>query len=606
MNLQTKYYSLEYSNGAVRRVKCGNTEVVRMIYAAVRDHNWGTIEPEIIAEKIQDDGTYFVIHCELKYQKAGVHFEAVYTISGKENRLEFSMTGEAKSTFMTNRTGFCILHPVTECAGKTCTVFHPGGTSATSHFPEFIAPIQPMKNIVGLTWNPSAKIQANLQLSGDIFEMEDQRNWTDASFKTYCRPLEKPFPYEIKKGEKIQQKIILEIEGKPFAHSQDDVIRFTIDNSRVYMLPEIGVEAASRAIAIEPDEAGLMGELPLSHLRSEVKLFSPHWQVNFEKAINESGLLRVPLFLVLCFSKNYRHELAEFQCFLQDIAPAVSNILVVAHNHLPDDLIFSSVYPELKKMFPAAKIGSGVNAYFAELNRNRPQATEIDFISFTASPQVHAFDNDSLVENMQAMQYVVETARKLFPEKPVYVSPVTLRQRFNVVATVPEQPPLPGELPSQVDPRQNTVFAAQWILGSLKYLAQSGAEIVTFFESVGWRGLIQGNYPPPVPEKFTAKVKDIFPVFRLLKALKGFQQVVFSVSDSPLELDGLTLKNIDNGKFPEQKILLANFSSQPKKVRIANIHSLSTGESLFSAGLIQPENDEYEIPSNDIVVITVL
>ena len=30
--------------------------------------------------------------------------------------------------------------------------------------------------------------------TGDVFEMEDQRNWTDASFKTYCTPLRQPFP----------------------------------------------------------------------------------------------------------------------------------------------------------------------------------------------------------------------------------------------------------------------------------------------------------------------------------------------------------------------------------------------------------------------------
>lgn len=26
------------------------------------------------------------------------------------------------------------------------------------------------------------------EFEGDVFEMEDQRNWTDASYKTYCTP----------------------------------------------------------------------------------------------------------------------------------------------------------------------------------------------------------------------------------------------------------------------------------------------------------------------------------------------------------------------------------------------------------------------------------
>ena len=38
-------------------------------------------------------------------------------------------------------------------------------------------------------------------MEGDTWETEDHRNWTDASFKTYSRPLSLPYPYAIAKGE---------------------------------------------------------------------------------------------------------------------------------------------------------------------------------------------------------------------------------------------------------------------------------------------------------------------------------------------------------------------------------------------------------------------
>jgi D-apionolactonase len=41
--------------------------------------------------------------------------------------------------------------------------------------------------------------------------MEDQRNWTDASFKTYSTPLELPFPVEVAAGERIFQRVVLSI-----------------------------------------------------------------------------------------------------------------------------------------------------------------------------------------------------------------------------------------------------------------------------------------------------------------------------------------------------------------------------------------------------------
>ena len=53
-------------------------------------------------------------------------------------------------------------------------------------------------------------------MEGDAFEMEDQRNWADASFKTYVRPLSKPRPYVIAKGAADRQRITVSVEGKAF------------------------------------------------------------------------------------------------------------------------------------------------------------------------------------------------------------------------------------------------------------------------------------------------------------------------------------------------------------------------------------------------------
>ena len=44
--------------------------------------------------------------------------------------------------------------------------------------------------------------------------MEDQRNWTDASYKTYVRPLAKPWPYTLPKGESFTQSVTLTLSGK--------------------------------------------------------------------------------------------------------------------------------------------------------------------------------------------------------------------------------------------------------------------------------------------------------------------------------------------------------------------------------------------------------
>ena len=51
-------------------------------------------------------------------------------------------------------------------------------------------------------------------MTGYSFEMEDPRNWSDASFKTYVRPLAEPWPYTMPKGQSFTQKVSLNFSGK--------------------------------------------------------------------------------------------------------------------------------------------------------------------------------------------------------------------------------------------------------------------------------------------------------------------------------------------------------------------------------------------------------
>ena len=604
-NLPTKQKVLKigqlrliYENGSIRWIKAGGIEIVRMIYSAVRDHNWGTIEPEIVDEKILQTEAGFQIEVRAKYQKDDIEFYADYWITGTENRLVFEMKGEAKSTFMTNRVGFCVLHPIKECAGKICTVTHSNKTSENAVFPKLISPFQPMIDISAMEWEPASGISVNLSFSGDIFEMEDQRNWTDASYKTYCRSLDLPFPFEIKEGEKIQQKIILEIQGEHQNEISTDNFSFSFDKTKTYNIPEIGIGATSRNEPLEHIEAELLRNLPLKHLRAEIKLFEQNWKSVLDKAIAESTLLELHLFLVMYFSEKFEDEIKDVRLNFQNQKIKVKYIFIVGKNHLPDDLIFDSVFDELKTIFPEAKIGIGVNAYFAELNRNRPQSKKAEFVSFTICPQVHAFDNVSLIENLEAQKYVVESAREIFPDKPIFVSPVTLKQRFNIVATSAEPAPNHGELPSQVDARQNSIFVAQWLLGSLKYLAQSGASLITYFETVGWRGFIQGNIEPPVPEKFRTKPGDIFPIYSVLMQFNGFDKIVFSESSEPLKVDGVVLQN-----NTETKVLLANFTDEPLPVEIMGMSSFTEAKTMFSNHKITGFK-KFNLPPDDIVVLT--
>jgi hypothetical protein len=560
--LKAGQLELTYENGIIRWIKIGNTEILRMIYSAVRDRNWGTIEPKIEEEILNIDEHSFDICLKVNYDADPIHFSADYRISGAENKIRFEMNGIAQSDFLKNRIGFCILHPITERARKKAMVGHPDGTYSDFVFPEQISDTQPAKNIQSMQWEPESGMMATLNLSGDIFEMEDQRNWTDASYKTYCTPLEIPFPSEIKKGETVSQVVELLVEAKPNAKSKANEFIFMWNTDHVSKLPELGTSISSRKESLTLTEIGLLEKLPLQHLRVELKPRQIGFKELLHKTTRESELLGWPVFAVLFLSSDYPDEYQQFAENCKVLKTSLKYLLLVGENHLSFEA-FNELESQIRYDFPGILLGTGVNAYFAELNRNRPAIEKADFVSFTICPQVHAFDHATLVENLEAQAEVVKSARLLFPGKPIFVSPVSLRQRFNVVATAPETEPPSGVLPSSVDVRQASVFAASWTLGSLKFLAQSGASLATYFETVGWKGLIQGDIQSDCPEKFISKANDVFPVFYALKSLSGFPEVIHSKSSHPLQFDGLVVRSES-----EIKVFLFSFSSEELEIKM--------------------------------------
>ena len=85
-------------------------------------------------------------------------------------------------------------------------------------------------------------------MEGDTFEMEDQRNWTDASYKTYVRPLALPWPYTLAKGSSLEQSVTLRVTGSPPARAKGDAA------IRVALGDEIGPSPAL-GLGLDPDDA---------------------------------------------------------------------------------------------------------------------------------------------------------------------------------------------------------------------------------------------------------------------------------------------------------------------------------------------------------------
>jgi hypothetical protein len=213
-----------------------------------------------------------------------------------------------------------------------------------------------------------------------------------------------------------------------------------------------------------------------------------------------------------------------------------------------------------------APIYAGTQANFAELNRHRPPPTMLDGICFSMQPQEHAFDDESLAETCQAIGEVMRTAHSFGGNRPIAVSPITLRKRVNPYATGKAAPTPDRTLPASVDPRQMTRFGAAWTLGSLKGLAEAATHHATYYEAVGWRGWMERPEGSPLPDLFCSEPGVPFPLYHVLAdALQPtWDRVVPTTVSDPLKVTALLLSGND-----DWGLLTANFTNRSQPITLS-------------------------------------
>ena len=462
-----------YEDGALRMVRFGPVEVLRAVTLAVRDADWLTVPGVILNERVVESDLGFSITYERRYDWNGIIFEAHCLIVGDTEGISFEMRGTALSAFRKNRIGLCVLHPLCECAGKDCRIVTVAGKTLQTRFPEEISPHQPFQDLCGMHWRPAPGCEASLEFEGEVFEAEDQRNWTDASFKTYGTPLALPFPAEVQEGERFEQRVTLRFHGDRPWSARSEVVTFAPLPRPPRPLPPLGLGHSAGG-------AGL-STLGLSHLRADLRLWEGGWADAYEVARREAASLGLPLELAVFFGPEPEHEWESLRGALAHFPAPICSVLLLHRDFkvTPPGLI-ERLVPRLRQALPGVLVGGGTDAYFAELNRDRPASPALDFLCFSANPQVHAEDDRTLLENVSALADVVRSARAFAGRRAIHVSPLTLKPRGNPDATSGP----PGVAPV-ADPRRGSLLEAAWALGSVKHLLEAGVDSLTFGEVAG-------------------------------------------------------------------------------------------------------------------------
>ncbi|MEO8409267.1 MAG: hypothetical protein ABI478_01750 [Propionivibrio sp.] len=491
---------------AVKKIRVDGQLLIEAIYVAVRNEIWDTGRIELRAAGIRalpdgDVGIEWQAEVSLP-DRSNEQVVYAWTISLRlgAQGLRFEAHGEAQEDFLRNRIGICVLLPDL-LAGCECEVEHSQTSSkseASSRLPVDIAPHQPIFDIAGLqVETPTTGL--TLAFAGEVFEMEDQRNWTDASYKIYSTPLALPVPVKVSAGDILTQSV----EAQWTANRARPGI---VSASRIAGQPEADFcvnwqEIAQPLTAIGIRLAGAEIPAGLHDLRPafvQLELDAEEWRARepellarLDKALRE-------------IHKTWGRSV--------DIAVAVRQPLAMTGadwtalktfvdtaagpNHLTRAVVIVDDTPACNLgRVPRAWVEAGRAAlasrtgctlptlcvatarYFAEINRAQAALSSLSLpsLAYGINPQVHVFGDDELFDTLRIQGVTAEQARRLAPE--VHWWSVTL----NPLHFAHEDERLHGDL------------GAAWWLGSVIAALRAGVASATWFALDGAWGIESGS-----------------------------------------------------------------------------------------------------------------
>jgi hypothetical protein len=571
--------SAVFDNGALRYIRYHGEEVLRGIAYIVRDKDWGTYAPAIENLKIRQRKDGFAVSYEAtcKDKDQAIRYSAKVDATS-DGTLKFSAEGTPLSDFLTNRTGFVVLHPLAGTVARPVEVVHTDARKEKRKFPKFISPGQPIFEIRSLRHEPFSGVAVTVLMDGDKFEMEDHRNWMDASYKTYVCSLLDPRPYTLEKGNSFSQSITLTVSGKPpksrpTRSAADITVTLAGTKGRI---PQIGLGVPMAEAAAAVQAADLIAAAKPQALVCQIdgrERGQEEAAASFRDLSRQTGA-PVTLEIILPAKEPADKEVAAISSAVNAAGLAPASVVVTQMHDLksfqpnttrPWGPTYEEMAAAARASFPDAVLGGGMLSYFTELNRKPAPKGVFDFITHTGCPIVHAADDISIMETLETLPWIFASARAMIGKVPYHIGPTSIPCRDNPYGAAVAPNPDNGRVClSDTDPRQRGLFAAAWNLGYLSAAARAGVDAVALGAATGSQGMIYRKlaYAQPWFDRSGAKVYPTYHVIAGVAAASGARRIDTD-SSSPSKIAALGYR--DKGG---QVLWLANLSSETQRLKV--------------------------------------
>jgi len=588
----------ELENGQLRYLSFGGIETLRGIAFLVRDENWGTYAAQVDELEVEESAESFVVSYRAVCADPRQRLVYEARISGSSNgSLTFDAVATPETDFITNRAGFVVLHPA-GLAGQRLKVSHVDGRESDTRFPRVISPSQPVFDIRALSHEVASGLWATCRMEGDAFEMEDQRNWTDASYKTYVRPLALPWGYTLAKGSRHEQTVRLSFAGRLGGGSKEkgSDVRIRLGGNLATHMPDLGV-----AVPAEEAQAALAASETLRTL-------NPHFLVCNVDARDGRGLreleayrqvaeavsARIVLEIIVPDERDAAVSLAPVAEAIRRARLRLESVVVSSAADLkswqpgakrPEKPTVEEICGAARAAFPGVNLGGGMLSTFTELNRKRPKGEPFDYVTHTTCSIVHAADDRSVMETLETLPAIIASTRAMIGDKAHRIGPSAIAARSNPYGKgLADNPRNERVCPTDRDPRQRGLFNAAWTLGYVAACALGGVEAVAIGAATGPLGFIyrHASYPQPYFDSIGGSL--VYPAFHVMAGLargRGHRLVEARVSQ-PGSAAALAWSDGDR-----TILWLANLTAEPLKVQIEGLGDRARRVSVIDAAVFE-------------------
>jgi hypothetical protein len=605
LELEAGPASLTFENGALRWIRLGEVEVLRGVAFLVRDRNWGTPSPEISRLDLEQTPGGFCLRFGALCRSSDGDLPWSAEITGSaDGTLRFIGRAAPALDFVTNRTGFVILHPLERVAGCPVEVTHVDGSKRRARFPALIDPEQCFFDISALSHEVMPGLWATCTMEGDAWEMEDHRNWLDASFKTYVRPLALPHPYTIPGGSTVTQSVTLRFSGAPSAMQRQRAerpVEIALGGTGASRMPMIGLRAPVEWLKEAEAALDLLRPVRPQLVNGRIDPRAGHGVRELKQygALAEALDAGLMLELVVPARRDPSLELGEFATQLRDSGVRPESIAVaLAEDRIrqepgappPPLALLGAVYRAAREALPGLTIGGGTFAFFTELNRNWPPLGLIDYATHMVSSVVHAADDRSMMENLESVRHIVATVRAFAGKMPHRVVASAIGLETGTGGDPAPNPENRRAAMARRDPRHRGLFGAAWALAAIGEWARGGVAAVTPAALAGEFGIAHGALPYAQPWFDDLGRPAVFPVYHVIAGMAqaAGQAVIESTSSDSGRVASIAHRLPDGG----MRLWLANLRDGAQRValpRFVGDASLARlDQSGFEAAVLDP------------------